>query len=82
MRLIFSVSKAISFSLPKESKIELSVYNIKGQKVKESALSERQLSFIWDGTDNSGTPVSSGIYYYKLNVNGITEAVKKCLLLK
>ena len=26
--------------------------------------------------------VSSGIYYYKLNINGITEAVKKCLLLK
>ena len=36
----------------------------------------------WNGDDESDKSVSSGIYYYKLNVNGKTEAVKKCLLLK
>jgi hypothetical protein len=39
-------------------------------------------SVIWDGNDDSGNLVSSGIYLYKLNVNGNTEAIKKCLLLK
>jgi hypothetical protein len=40
------------------------------------------LSVTWNGTDKNNKPVSSGIYFYKLKVNGKTEAVKKCLLLK
>jgi flagellar hook assembly protein FlgD len=39
-------------------------------------------SIIWNGRDSNGDRVSSGIYFYKLSVNGKTEAVKKCLLLK
>jgi hypothetical protein len=39
-------------------------------------------SIIWNGVDEFNNPVSSGIYYYKLDINGKTEAVKKCLLLK
>ncbi|MEA2096852.1 MAG: FlgD immunoglobulin-like domain containing protein [Candidatus Cloacimonadota bacterium] len=39
-------------------------------------------SIVWNGKDESGKSVSSGIYLYKLNVNGKTEVVKKCLLLK
>jgi len=39
-------------------------------------------SILWNGKDDSDKFVSSGIYFYKLNVNGKTEAVTKCLLLK
>ncbi len=39
-------------------------------------------SIIWNGEDDNNKLVSSGVYLYKLNVNGKTEAVKKCLLLK
>jgi flagellar hook assembly protein FlgD len=39
-------------------------------------------SAVWNGDDDSGKSVCSGIYFYKLNVNDKTEAVKKCLLLK
>ena len=39
-------------------------------------------SVIWNGENELGKPISSGIYYYKLIVNGKTEVVKKCLLLK
>ena len=63
---------------------ELIIYNIKGQKIKTLAvtLSGVEGSVVWDGTDEDNQPVSSGIYFYKLNVNGKIEAVKKCLLLK
>ncbi len=81
----FNPETTISFSIPKDSEIELSVYNIKGQKVKslikESFVSGTN-SIIWDGCNDSIKPVSSGIYLYKLIVNGKIEAVKKCLLLK
>ncbi len=86
----FNPSTTISFSVPVESNIELSIYNIKGQKVKTlecinrvNAKATESLHHItWNGTDENNQPVSSGIYFYKLNVNGKTEAVKKCLLLK
>ncbi|MCK4312438.1 MAG: T9SS type A sorting domain-containing protein, partial [Candidatus Cloacimonetes bacterium] len=76
----------ISFSLAKDAKnAEIIIYNIKGQKVKtlfNELLPAGEHSVVWNGRDNYGKSVSSGIYFYKLNVNGKTEAVKKCLLLK
>jgi hypothetical protein len=81
----FNPTTTISFSIPKESKIELSVFNIKGQKVKTLANTEFDRgnhSVVWNGKDKLNKAVSSGVYFYKLDVNGKTEAVKKCLLLK
>ena len=81
----FNPTTTIEFSIQNDSQVELSIYNIKGQKVKILVHDRFQIgnhSVIWNGDDESGNSVSSGIYYYKLNVNGKTEAVKKCLLLK
>ena len=81
----FNPETTISFSIPNESEIELSVYNIKGQKVKvllKDNFEKGNHSIVWNGFDDSVKPVSSGVYLYKLNVNGKIEAVKKCLLLK
>ena len=81
----FNPSTTISFNLQEKGEIKLEIYNIKGQKVKtlvSSNLRKGTHSFIWNGVDNSGKLVGSGIYFYKLNVNGKTEAVKKCLLMK
>jgi len=81
----FNPETSISFSIPEESKVELSVFNIKGQKVK--TLTNEKFypgnhSVIWSGVDDSAEPVTSGVYFYKLDVNGKTQAVKKCLMLK
>ncbi|MDP8203772.1 MAG: FlgD immunoglobulin-like domain containing protein [Candidatus Tenebribacter mawsonii] len=82
----FNPTTTISFSVTQNSDfVNLEVYNIKGQKVKTLINEEMQKgkhSIIWSGVDKNNKPVSSGIYFYKLNVNGKTEAVKKCLLLK
>jgi len=81
----FNPTTTISFSIPEESKIELSIFNIKGQKIKTLAYNEfakGSHSIIWNSNNDKGKPVSSGIYLYKLNINGKKEAVKKCLLLK
>jgi flagellar hook assembly protein FlgD len=59
---------------------------VKGQKVKTIPIVTPSpahiLSVTWDGTDDSGKPVSSGIYLYQLNVNSKTEAINKMLLLR
>ena len=85
----FNPLTTISFSLTAEDakNAEIIVYNLKGQKVRtfdlfpNGGLGTRD-SVTWNGTDENNQTVSSGIYFYKLNVNGKAEAVKKCLLLK
>ena len=80
----FNPTTTISFSLPKEEDIELTIYNIKGQKVKTlySGISEEgKHSVIWNGIDSNGKTVSSGIYFYKLKTES-KELTRKMLLLK
>jgi len=81
----FNPTTTIALSISEESGVELSIYNLKGQKIK-TLLNDRILagehSIIWNGEDDSGKIVSSGVYLYKLNVNNRIEAVKKCLLMK
>ena len=75
----------IEFSIPNSSKVELMIYNIKGQKVKtiiNDLYEKGNHSITWNGDDDSGIAVIPGVYLYKLNIDGKTEAVKKCLLLK
>jgi hypothetical protein len=81
----FNPTTTIEFSIPNESNINLSIYNIKGQKIKTLTTDQYEKgnhSVLWTGVDDAGKLVSSGIYMYKLNVDGKTEAVKRCLLLK
>ena len=75
----------IAFNLPEDGKVELSIYNIKGQKIKtltHDEFTKGDHSFVWNGNDESGKSVSSGVYIYKLKVNGKIEGTKKMLLLK
>jgi hypothetical protein len=81
----FNPTTTISFSMTSESKVNLNIYNIKGQKVKTLINDEMEAgkySITWNGTDDNGKCVSTGIYFYKLNEGNTTIGVKKCLLLK
>ncbi len=80
----FNPSTTISYSVPNDGFIELSVYNIKGQLVKtlvNEDHSSGSYQAVWNGKDNSNKNVSTGIYFYKLSTNGQT-LTKKMLLLE
>ena len=80
----FNPSTTISYQLPEESKVELTIYNIKGQKVKtliSDQLPAGKHSVVWDGVDESGKAVASGVYFYKMKV-GNYDSTKKMILLK
>jgi hypothetical protein len=92
----FNPTTEFRFQISDLRKIEsakISVYNLKGQTVKElhpnlnnpefnEGQENTQYSVTWNGNNETGEPVSSGVYFYKLQVNGKTEAVDKCLMLK
>ncbi len=80
----FNPTTTINYQLPVNSKVELTVYNLKGQKVKaliNETLESGNHTVIWNGKDDKGKPVSSGIYFYKMKTDNYEEA-KKMILLK
>ena len=80
----FNPSTTISFDINTEinEDSELIIYNLKGQLIKELPviLSGVEGSVVWNGNDDNNQPVSSGIYFYKLNVEN--SPVNKMLLMK
>ncbi|MDP8204222.1 MAG: hypothetical protein P9L95_06795 [Candidatus Tenebribacter mawsonii] len=90
----FNPTTTISFSVTQNSDfVNLEVYNLKGQKVKNLSPSlchlefiegrgETKFSIVWNGTDDNNQLISSGVYFFKLKVNGEEKAVRKCVLLK
>ncbi|MBL7149962.1 MAG: T9SS type A sorting domain-containing protein [Candidatus Cloacimonetes bacterium] len=80
----FNPSTTILFDLPQDSKVKITIYNIKGQKVKtlvNEVLPAGEHSIVWNGRDSNGKQVGSGIYFYKL-IAGDFQKVRKMLLLK
>ncbi len=79
----FNPTTNISFNLPAKSDVTLAVYNVKGQLVKtivNSKLDSGEQTFTWNGNDNTDKPVSSGVYFYKLQVGDNTETHKMLML--
>ncbi|MCK5051700.1 MAG: T9SS type A sorting domain-containing protein [Candidatus Cloacimonetes bacterium] len=80
----FNPSTSISFALEAESYVELIIYNVKGEKVKQlvrNQLSIGQHFVVWDGNDAMGKQVSTGVYFYKL-ITDTKEYQRKMLLVK
>jgi len=82
----FNPETNINYSIPEEGKVELNIYNIKGQKVK-TLVNETQVSgehsVVWNGTNKHNKRVTSGVYFYKLEViNDSKLLINKMLLLK
>ena len=80
----FNPSTTISYSLPLEGNVSLSIYNVKGQLVKQlidGSQLEGYYEVVWNGKDNNEKSVSSGIYFYKLSTKDDT-IMKKMLMLK
>jgi len=80
----FQSTTTISFNITADNTkdAEIIIYNLKGQKIKKYSIFNNQYSISWDGKDESGKPVASGTYLYKLNIDGRTEAVRKCILVR
>ncbi len=80
----FNPTTTIRFALPEDATVSLRIYNIHGQLVRTLAngsFSAGSHNFTWDGTDENGLKVVSGMYFYQLQSRDYQE-VKKMLMLK
>ena len=80
----FNPLTSIEYSLARGSQVELSIYNVVGERVRV-LVDERQRAGVyratWDGKDGAGNEVASGVYFYRL-VAGDHTFTRKMLLLK
>ena len=75
----------ISFSIPQNSNVLISVYNLKGQKVKtltHQKYTKGDHTVSWNGQDENGIQVGPGVYFYKLECDGEIAAVEKCVIIQ
>ena len=74
----------IAYALPTDCQVTLSVYNILGQKVRvlvDEYQSAGNKSVKWDGKDEQGQDVTSGVYFYRIQAGDFAQS-KKMVLLK
>ena len=80
----FNPETQIEFSLPKTSFVTIDIFNILGTRIRNlvtEQLSAGYYTITWNSRGDSGQPVSSGVYLYRLQAGDYTET-KKMLLLK
>jgi hypothetical protein len=80
----FNPATNIKFDLPEASHVTIRIYDIQGSQVKyltNNYYTAGSHRVVWDGTNNSGEKINSGIYFYELSA-GETRIVKKMQLLK
>jgi len=80
----FNPETVIKFALPEATPVTLKVYNILGQVVNtlvNEMLPAGDHSVIWDGKNEQGTDVASGVYFYRIRA-GDFESIEKMTLLR
>ena len=81
----FNPDTCIRFSTVRQAPVELTIFNVAGQKVTTLAkgiVSAGNHEVIWHGTDDAHASVASGIYFYVLKVNQQVVDRKRAILLK
>jgi len=84
----FNMNTAIKYSLSNPAVVDLSLYNMRGQKIRtlvSQAQVEGSHTVTWDGRDESASIVPSGVYLYRLQVEDDSKTTllsRKVLLLK
>jgi outer membrane protein assembly factor BamB len=79
----FNSSTTISYTIPESSHAKLEIYNLKGQLI-ATLLNRFQTAgyhqLEWNGRDNSGKSVATGIYFYSIKTENFNQTSKMALL--
>ena len=80
----FNPSTTIQYSLAHSAHVEMDVFNVLGQKVRTLFVGDEKIgtyTVVWDGSNDYGAKVSSGVYFYRIRT-GEFSATKKLVLVK
>jgi hypothetical protein len=80
----FNPTTTIRFDLVREAHVRLHIHDVAGRLVRtlvdKDMSAGRNHSLVWDGLDDAGVPVSSGIYFYRLEAGDFSDSRKMVVL--
>jgi subtilisin family serine protease len=80
----FNPSTTLSFSIKEAGDVALDIYNQKGQKVRSlvnGMMNSGEHQIVWNGTDDSGRQVASGLYFFRMK-SGTYSSTRKMIMMK
>jgi hypothetical protein len=80
----FNPTTTIEYSLDRRAHVRIEIFNILGQLVRtvvDETKSAGSYRAVWDGADDAGQPMPTGVYLYRMQTDGLAQA-RKMLLLK
>jgi predicted GH43/DUF377 family glycosyl hydrolase len=80
----FNPSTMINFDVPRDAQLTVKIYDALGREVRtllEGHLATGAHHTVWDGKDNHGVSMGSGVYFVKLTTEGF-ESTKRLMLVK
>ena len=80
----FNPSTTIGYSLPNRADVAIEIFNVLGQKITtvfEGTKPAGDHTAVWNGTNDAGKPVSSGVYFYRVSAGDHTQT-KKMMMVK
>ena len=82
--IVPQLGDGIEFALPEDSYVEIRIIDMLGREITTLLAGEQSAGthqILWDGLDESGFPVASGVYFYSMTAEGFS-AMRKLLLIK
>jgi len=79
----FNPETTILYELPRASQVEVTIFNLLGEKVRTFAFQQQQAGqhrIQWDSRDDNGKPVPSGVYFYRLLAGDFVQTRKMILM--
>jgi flagellar hook assembly protein FlgD len=79
----FNPTTTIAYYIPVKSKVDMAIYNVKGQRVKDlinNEIPKGSHRIVWDGKDNNGRAVSSGLYLVRIGIGNKVDTHKVMML--
>jgi flagellar hook assembly protein FlgD len=79
----FNPTTDIAFSVNEVGNVKIEVFNVKGQKVKtlvDETRSAGSYNVTWNGLDDNGNDVTSGVYFYRMDTESYSKTNKMILL--
>lgn len=80
----FGPQTAIRLDVPRSGRVLVEIFDVNGRRLRtlvDGVLSPGSKAVAWDGTDDSGRPMGSGVYFYRMNA-GQFQATRKMTLLR
>jgi len=79
----FNPTTAISYDLPAQSEVNLTIYDVTGREVRtlqSKELPSGRYEVQWNGVDESGNPVNTGVYFARLKAGSFSKTIKMLYL--